>query len=106
MVNVRGPRGSTKRYVTGGIIMRCKLFTILAIAFATGCASTVKYEVSQEWDQSKLASVTIYRTKTAFHSANPEKPFFYIDGLEVGKLGTGMAITTKVTAGKHVITVR
>ena len=87
--------------------MRYTLPLILATTLMTGCASaTKKYEISQEWDQAKLAPVAIYRTKTMFHSGNPERPFFYIDGMEVGQLGTGMDVTTKVTAGRHVITVR
>jgi hypothetical protein len=86
--------------------MGYKVLLSLTIAVVTGCASTTpKYEISQDWDQAKLASVTIYRTNVFFHSGNPEKPFFYIDGMEVGKLGTGMAVTTKVTPGKHVISV-
>ncbi len=83
-----------------------RFLLIFGIALAAGCATGPKYEVSQEWDQATLASVTIYRTKTFYHSANPERPFFYIDGLLVGKLGTGQDITTKVVAGKHIITVR
>jgi hypothetical protein len=86
--------------------MRCKLLLIFAIALATGCASTTKYKMPEESAGSELASVTIYRTRTFFYKRNPEKPFFYIDGLQIGKLRTGMAVTTKVTAGKHVIAVR
>ena len=70
-----------------------------------GCASS-PYQILPEWDKDRLATVSIYRTKTFFHSANPERPYFYIDDRKVGTLGTGMALTTKVESGKHFISVR
>ena len=67
-------------------------FTLILLS---GCSSAPKYIVSSEWDQTNSSEVIIYRTNVAFHSLNPEKPFFYIDGKEVGKLGTGQSIHTK-----------
>jgi len=83
-----------------------KLIVILSVGLIVGCASSPKYEVLPSWSAKELAEVTIYRTKTFFHSGNPERPFFYIDGKLVGKLGTGMSVTTKVESGKHIVTVR
>lgn len=74
--------------------------------FLSGCSSTPKYIISSEWDEANLSELYIYRTNTAYHSLNPEKPFFYIDGKEIGKLGTGQSIYTKITSGNHVITAK
>ncbi|WP_428622316.1 DUF2846 domain-containing protein [Sedimenticola sp.] len=71
-----------------------------------GCAATTKYVVSPDWDKSKLATVYIYRTDVSFHRFNPEKPYFYIDNMEVGKLGTGEAIAIEVLPGPHVVTAK
>lgn len=83
-----------------------KFALIILIMSVAGCASTGPYQVSDNWDPSQLATVVLYRTSAFYHSLNPEKPFFYIDDQRVGKLGTGMEVTTKVQAGKHVLTVR
>ena len=87
--------------------MKYKYLIITIIAsLIMGCASGPGYVVSQEWAPEELAEVSIYRTDTFFHSGNPERPFFYINDKLVAKLGTGMAVSTKVKAGKHIITVR
>lgn len=72
----------------------------------SGCSSIPKYTISPDWKQNELAEVYIYRTDVAFHSLNPEKPYFYIDDKEVAKLGTGQSTYTKVTPGKHIITAK
>jgi len=86
-----------------------KTFTLLLLILITSisaCATGPGYTISQDWPENELAEVSIYRTNTFFHSANPERPFFYIDGKLVAKLGTGMAVTTKVKAGKHTVSVK
>ena len=83
--------------------------TVLIFAALTllwGCAGGPQYTVSPEWDKSKLAKVFIYRTNVSFHSLNPEKPFFYIDGQHIGKLGTGQSVDTFVLAGEHTVSVK
>lgn len=78
----------------------------LLILFISGCTSTPTYKISPKWDENKTAKIHIYRADIAFHSLNPEKPFFYIDDMYIGKLGTGHAISIDVLAGKHTITVK
>ena len=79
---------------------------LLGLIIVTGCSSVPKYEVSQDLDRSKLAKLHIYRTNAAYHSLNPEKPYFYINGKEIGKLGTGEAKSIDVQPGNHTITVK
>jgi len=81
--------------------LRFLLFSVLL----TGCTSGPKY-TSPSSDEGNLATVHFYRTDVSFHSLNPEKPFFYIDGKQVATLGTGQSVSTKVTSGTHLITVR
>lgn len=78
----------------------------LALALLSGCASTTQYLEPTGVDNSQTAELNIYRTNIFFHSGNPERPFFFINNALVAKLGTGMAITTKVLPGKQVISVR
>jgi len=86
--------------------MKKYYYAVLLTLLLNGCSSSPTYKTSPEWDKAKLAKLHVYRTDVAFHSLNPEKPFFYIDGMEFGNLGTGQAITIEVLAGKHVLTVK
>lgn len=87
--------------------MKTKLW-ILFVCFISlvGCNISPKYDVSPDWDKLKLSKVFIYRTDVSYHSFNPEKPFFYINGKQIGKLGTGQSISTMVPAGRHVISIK
>jgi len=82
-----------------------KIIFFVLLFSLSGCGGS-NYLIKPEWDKSKLVTVNVYRTKTAFHSLNPEKPFFYIDGEQFAKLGTNSAITIKALPGKHTITVK
>lgn len=85
---------------------KLKLLFLVSVLVLSGCSSTKKYVVPTSSTTGELSTVHIYRTDVALHSLNPEKPFFFIDGKEVAKLGTGQAKSTKVTPGPHIITVR
>lgn len=82
------------------------IFLFMLLLLLTGCGGGSSYTIKPEWDKSKLATIYVYRTKVAFHSANPENPFFYIDDQQFAKLGTGGAASIKVLPGKHIITVK
>lgn len=80
------------------------LFVPLALASTlAACASTYQ-QPSMAPDES--ATVVLYRTRAAFHSVNPERPFFYVDGKKVGQLGTGDFLSIPVSPGAHSFTVK
>ena len=56
--------------------------------------------------QETFSKVTIYRSDTAKDSLNPEKPFVYLDGKKVAKLGTGQAVSLELDQGKHEIIIK
>jgi len=82
------------------------LLLAIILILISGCASTPKYSISNDWDKTKLSRLFIYRTDVVYHSLDPEEPFFYIDGKEVGTLGTGQSISTVVIPGNHTIVVK
>ncbi|GGK68113.1 DUF2846 domain-containing protein [Amphritea balenae] len=82
------------------------LISTLIILVLTGCASTSPYVPSSTLNESNASIVYIYRTDVAYHSMNPEKPFFYVDGKLVGKLGTGQFVRFIVGPGSHALTSR
>ncbi len=82
------------------------LHLLLALALVSAlaaCASTYQQPTLAPDD---AATLVVYRTRTTFHSANPERPFFYLDGQKIGQLGTGDSLTVSVPAGPHTITVK
>ncbi len=86
--------------------MKNLIYVAIITFLVSGCASKNMYKPSAEWNKTTLAKVHVYRTTTFYHSLNPEKPFFYIDGAKIGKLGTGDAISIDVLAGPHTISVK
>jgi len=79
---------------------------LVSVVFVSGCSSTPTYKVSLGANLSSLGELHLYRTNVRYHSLNPEKPFFYIDGKFVGKMGTGDSISIKVEPGNHIISVK
>lgn len=82
-----------------------KIF-IFVVFLMSGCATTEKYTVDPNYDEEGLAILYIYRTKTSFHSLNPELPFIYIGEKVAAKLKTGAYKIIKVVPGKHRLSVR
>ena len=76
------------------------------ILIGSGCATTDEYYLNPDLIEDELATLYLYRTKTFFHSLNPEKPFIYLDDKMVAKLGTGMAKVIRIRAGQHKMSVR
>lgn len=99
-----GTFGVRAQYSIKGIIMRL-LKSLLGIStlLLAGCAASPTYVAPSAQDPRELATLSFYRTDVHLHRYNPEKPFFYIDGQLVTKLGTGEARSTRVTPGLHVI---
>lgn len=64
------------------------------------------YTPPAELQDHHASKIVLYRTSVAFHSMNPEKPFFYIDGQQFAKLGTGELVTIRVVPSNHTLTVR
>ncbi|WP_169336965.1 DUF2846 domain-containing protein [Amphritea japonica] len=82
------------------------LISTLIILLLSGCASTSPYVPSSTLNESNASVVYIYRTDVAYHSMNPEKPFFFVDGKLVDKLGTGQFVRFIVEPGSHTLTSR
>lgn len=91
--------GVSVRYVLRAVCA----FTILIILNACQTASAPQ-DPSLALDNAAL--IYIYRTQRSFHSLNPEKPYFYIDGEHVANLGTGQTAQRLVPPGQHRISVR
>src|SRR5437773_2605580 len=84
-----------------------KLFLIaVTVLTVASCATRVPFVQDQNLTESDSANITIYRTRTSFHSLNPERPFVYVDAKEVGKLGVGQDLNLKLTAGEHRFSIR
>lgn len=87
-------------------MVKRKANIILVLLFA-GCASSPdRYTEAIGLNNNNSALVVIYRTNVVYHSLNPQMPFFYLDGMLVGKLGTGDTISFRVTPGEHFISVK
>ena len=82
--------------------MRNLLLLILIVL--TGCASTDAYKSPASLNENNSATVYLYRTDVTYHSLNPERPFFYLDGKLVAKLGTGNSVKFYLKPGEHVLT--
>ena len=99
--------GFISSYVTKEKLAMKLSWVLFVFMFVSGCATTSKdYIESKELNVGNSASVNIYRTDVAYHSLNPEKPFFYVDDMYIGKLGTGGIISIKLTPGEHILTSR
>jgi len=53
-----------------------------------------------------ITKLVIYRTNPGYHRYNIEKPFIYLDGKKIGKLGNGQVISTLIEVGNHIVTVK
>jgi hypothetical protein len=80
----------------------CALFVL---AVLTAC-QTPNAPQDPSLNAANAASIYIYRTQQSFHSLNPEKPYFYIDGQHVANLGTGETTLRLVPPGPHRISGR
>lgn len=54
----------------------------------------------------KDCPVWIYRTNTFYHSGNPEKPFVYVNELQIGGLGVSNTICLNLKPGKYQVSIR
>ena len=81
-----------------------KYLIVIVLLNLYGCVSTAdKYIESANLDNNNSSQVTIYRTNVAYHSLNPEAPFFYIDDKFVGKIHTGGSVNFKILSGEHTL---
>ena len=56
--------------------------------------------------EANSANLIVYRPKTSFHSANPELPFLYVNGQQVGKLAVGGALEVRLPVGEHALSMK
>jgi hypothetical protein len=52
------------------------------------------------------ATVVVYRPNTSFHRLDPELPFLYVNGQQVGKLAINSAIEIRVPVGEHALSMK
>lgn len=71
-----------------------------------GCAATTPYIAPLALNEANASIIYVYRTDVAYHSMNPEKPFFFLDGKLVGQLGTGQFVRFIVAPGNHTLSSR
>ncbi|MHB8743883.1 MAG: hypothetical protein ACYC9L_12235 [Sulfuricaulis sp.] len=82
-------------------------FLLLSTIFVAGCATTSgNYIEPKELNGDNSAKVTIYRASYDYGSLTPEKPFFYVDQMYLGKLGSGELITFRLSPGEHLLSVK
>lgn len=79
---------------------------LILLTLLAGCASAPKYQAPEGIAKNNLSTLYIYRTNVFYHKYNPEKPFFYLDGKEVAKLGVGQSIIVDIIPGKHTLVVK
>lgn len=82
------------------------LISAFIVLLLSGCASTAPYIAPSSLNESNASVVYVYRTDIAYHSMNPEKPFFFLDDKLLGKLGTGQFVRFMVSAGNHTLSSR
>lgn len=68
-----------------------------------GAAARPQVEISTE---ARGCSVIVYRTATAFHSANPERPFVYVGEQRIGTLRTGAFYCLRMAEGKYTVSIK
>ena len=81
------------------------LLAALLILFA-GCAATERYAVPKNIAADQLATVHFYRSSRSYQKLNPEKPYIYLNGKVIARLGVGQAKSVKIPAGRYSLTVR
>lgn len=86
--------------------MKHLVLIVVVVIALSGCAVSPSYEAPTSLSEANSATLYIYRTSVAFHSLNPERPYFYIDGKKVALLGTGDFVTTIIEPGDHVLSVK
>lgn len=79
---------------------------ICALFFVAACQGPIEQKPDLTLNNTNSATVIVYRTKQAFHSLNPEKPYVYLDGEHIGNLGTGESVSRRVAAGSHTISMK
>lgn len=96
--------------------MRASKLAITSLALLAGCATAPPIlppdisstptlsQIKSGTDQS--CSVWIYRANTFYHSGNPEKPFVYVNELQVGGLGVANTMCLNLPSGKYQISIR
>lgn len=62
--------------------------------------------IATEVTDSKLCSVVGYRSKTSFHSLNPEKPYLYVNEEKIGRLSIGESVCLHLPSGKYSISIK
>jgi hypothetical protein len=80
------------------------IFLLIFLLNIVSCASTDRYASSSTDDNS--VTIHVYRTKVAFHSLNPEKPYIYLNDKVIAKLGTGQSETVRIPPGLYRLSVR
>lgn len=80
---------------------------VLTFAVLVGaCAAPATQTSGKVTSDSERCSVYVYRTQTAFHSLNPEKPFVFVGEEQVGTLGVGDSLCLRLPTGKYTVSVR
>lgn len=85
--------------------MKSCFYAIVFLLLAS-CTTLEKVKIPEGAKQNEIAILRFYRTNTAFHALNPEKPFFYVGDVLVAQLGAGNEKTVSVPAGQHRLSVR
>ncbi len=85
---------------------------VLAASLLAGCASAPPQATVQPGSarlvgtrQPDTCSLIVYRTQSAFHSMNVEKPFLFVDDQNLGIIDTGASLCLALTPGTHRIAI-
>ena len=73
---------------------------LLASVVLSGCGPKEQLVRKVTAKNTPPAKILVYRPDTFFHKWNPEEPYVYLDGEEVGTLGVSETLTFEVEPGE------
>lgn len=97
--------------------MNIKIISITAAAAMLAGCSTVPGEGRKDLSPAPTAAevtappqgkcpVWIYRTNTSFHALNPERPYVYVNDVQISTLGVGATFCLNLKPGKYEVAIR
>jgi hypothetical protein len=87
-------------------LARLSLPLLLAACAATPAPRSQQAQAARVQSAGAPCVIHVYRTKTAYHSRNPEQPFIYIGDEQAGTLGVGESQCLRLAPGKYMLSIR
>ena len=83
-----------------------RAFIITLALFVVGACAEAPIPEAPGLTNSNAAWLYVYRPYQMFHSLNPEQPFVYVNGGQIGTLGVGDMLGRRFTPGTYQVSIR